>query len=104
MVYFCSAVLRNINKSLAGTGRCLYALRPMKLRWKALMDEDVFNIQIRRYLKNVGVTSQREIECAVREALADGRLKGNEQMKVKVTLDIDKLGLIKVIEGTIGLV
>jgi hypothetical protein len=76
----------------------------MKLRWKALMDEDVFNIQIRRYLKNVGVTSQREIECAVREALADGRLKGNEQMKVKVTLDIDKLGLIKVIEGTIGLV
>jgi hypothetical protein len=68
------------------------------------MDDDVFNIQIRKFLKNVGVTSQREIERAVREALADGRLKGDEQLKVKVDLTIDELGLSKVIEGTIGLV
>ncbi|MDP7651285.1 MAG: DUF6494 family protein [Rhodospirillales bacterium] len=68
------------------------------------MDDDVFNIQIRRFLKNVGVTSQREIESAVREALADGRLKGDEQLKVKVDLAIDELSLNKVIEGTIGLV
>ncbi len=68
------------------------------------MDDDVFNIQIRRFLKNVGVTSQREIESAVREALADGRLKGDEQLKVKVDLAIDELSLNKVIGGTIGLV
>jgi hypothetical protein len=76
----------------------------MKLHRRALMDDDVFNIQIRKFLKNVGVTSQREIERAVREALADGRLKGDEQLKVKVDLTIDELGLNKVIEGTIGLV
>ncbi len=40
------------------------------------MDEEVFNMQIRKFLKNVGVTSQREIETAVRAALADGTLKG----------------------------
>ena len=40
------------------------------------MDDDVFNMQIRKFLKNVGVTSQREIELAVRKALADGRIKG----------------------------
>jgi hypothetical protein len=50
------------------------------------------------------VTSQREIESAVREALADGRLKGDEQLKVKVDLAIDELSLNKVIGGTIGLV
>jgi hypothetical protein len=76
----------------------------MKLHRRALMDDDVFNIQIRRFLKNVGVTSQREIESAVREALADGRLKGDEQLKVKVDLAIDELSLNKVIGGTIGLV
>ncbi|MDP6788643.1 MAG: DUF6494 family protein [Rhodospirillales bacterium] len=68
------------------------------------MDDDVFNMQIRKFLKNVGVTSQREIEIAVREALADGRLKGDEQLNVKVTLVIDDPSLSKVIEGTINLV
>ncbi len=38
------------------------------------MDADVFNIQIRKFLKHVGVTSQREIEAAVRAAVEDGRL------------------------------
>ena len=68
------------------------------------MDDDVFNMQIRKFLKNVGVTSQREIEIAVREALADDRLKGDEQLNVKVTLVIDDPSLSKVIEGTINLV
>ena len=68
------------------------------------MDDDVFNMQIRKFLKNVGVTSQREIEIAVRKAMADGRLKGDEKLKAKVTLSIDELGLGHVIEGDIGLV
>ena len=68
------------------------------------MDDDVFNMQIRKFLKNVGVTSQREIEIAVRQALAAGRIKGDERLKAKVTLVVDELGLNKVIEGDIGLV
>ena len=68
------------------------------------MDDDVFNMQIRKFLKNVGVTSQREIELAVRKALADGRIKGDGQLKAKVTLSIDELGLSQVIEGDIALV
>jgi len=68
------------------------------------MDDDVFNMQIRKFLKNVGVTSQREIELAVRKALADGRIKGDERLKAKVTLAVDELGLSHVIEGDIALV
>ena len=68
------------------------------------MDDDVFNMQIRKFLKKVGVTSQREIEIAVRKALVDGRLAGDERLKAKVTLVVDELGLSHVIEGDIALV
>ena len=67
------------------------------------MDEEVFNMQIRKFLKNVGVTSQREIETAVRAALADGTLKGEETIKAKVTLTVESLGVSAEIEGDIGL-
>ena len=67
------------------------------------MDEEVFNMQIRKFLKNVGVTSQREIESAVRAALADGTLKGEETIKAKVTLSIETLGVSTDIEGDIDL-
>ncbi len=68
------------------------------------MDEDVFNMQLRKFLKNVGVTSQREIETAVRAALEDGTLKGEETIKAKVTLSIEALGLSAEIDGDIDLV
>ena len=67
------------------------------------MDEEVFNMQIRKFLKNVGVTSQREIENAVRKALEDGTLKGEETVKAKVTLTIESLGISADIEGEIQL-
>ncbi len=67
------------------------------------MDEEVFNMQIRKFLKKVGVTSQREIETAVRAALADGTLKGQETIKAKVTLSIESLGVSVDIEDDIGL-
>ena len=47
------------------------------------MDDDVFNMEIRKFLKNVGVTSQREIELAVRQAVAAGRLRGDERLETK---------------------
>ncbi len=67
------------------------------------MDADVFNMQIRKFLKQVGVTSQREIESTVRTAIESGRLKGDETITARVTLTIDTLGLSKDIEGNISL-
>ena len=67
------------------------------------MDADVFNMQIRKFLKQVGVTSQREIEATVRAAVEDGRLKGDETITARMTLTIETLGLSKDIEGKITL-
>ena len=67
------------------------------------MDEDVFNMQIRKFLKNVGVTSQREIENSVRAALKSGKLKGSETVKARVTLAIESLGVSTNIDGNIKL-
>src|SRR5262249_10608133 len=49
---------------------------------EARMDEDVFNTSIRKFLKTLGVGAQREIEKAVRQALADGKIKGTETFPV----------------------
>lgn len=64
------------------------------------MDEDRFNMSIRKYLKTVGVTSQREIELAVRQAAADDKLKG-QPLKAKVVLAIPAIGLRHEIDGDI---
>lgn len=56
------------------------------------MDEDTFNKEIRSLLKKVGITSQREIEKAVRQRVEDGRLRGDEALSASVVLrmpDID---------------
>jgi Family of unknown function (DUF6494) len=70
---------------------------------EAPMDEDKFNMEIRKFLKVVGVTSQREIENAVHAALKAGKLKGHEILKAKVTLTIDAVGLRHEIDGEIRL-
>jgi len=57
------------------------------------MDEDRFNMSIRKFLKVVGVTSQREIENAVREAVKAGRLRGGDTLKARMTLEIGAIGL-----------
>jgi len=67
------------------------------------MNEDRFNMDIRKFLKVVGVTSQREIETAVRDALASGKLSQSAQLKPRVTLSIPELGLEHVVDGEIGL-
>jgi hypothetical protein len=67
------------------------------------MDEDKFNISIRKFLKEVGVTSQREIEKAVRDAVESQRLSGNETLKAKMTLEMQSIDLAHVIEGEIEL-
>lgn len=67
------------------------------------MNEDVFNTTIRKFLKHVGVTSQREIEKAVRDALAAGKLKGNESLDATMTLKIGGLDVTHEIKGAIEL-
>jgi hypothetical protein len=67
------------------------------------MDEDRFNMSIRKFLKAVGVTSQREIENAVRAAVASGKLKGNETLKAKITLTLSGVALVHDIDGDIEL-
>jgi Family of unknown function (DUF6494) len=70
---------------------------------EAIMNEDVLNVSVRKFLKKVGITSQREIEQAVRAAVAAGRLKGNEALPAKVVLTVDRLGLSVEIDGAIEL-
>jgi hypothetical protein len=67
------------------------------------MNEDALNVSVRKFLKKVGITSQREIEQAVRAAVGANRLKGNEALPAKVTLTIDGVGLSVHIEGAIEL-
>ena len=56
-----------------GQGAFGWPKRRMKM-----MNEETLNATLRKFLKKVGITSQREIEMAVRDGVADGRLKGNE--------------------------
>jgi ribosomal protein L1 len=67
------------------------------------MNEDVFNMSLRKFLKKVGVTSQREIEKAVRDAIEAGRLKGDETLDVEVTLKLGGVALSERIDGKIEL-
>jgi hypothetical protein len=67
------------------------------------MDEDAFNASIRKFLKTLGVTAQREIEKTVRQALAEHRLKGDEKLPAKATVSIGQLNFTLEIDGQIEL-
>lgn len=67
------------------------------------MDEDIFNMSLRKFLKKVGVTSQREIEQAIRDAVVAGKLAGDASVNAEVRLTIPEAGLDVVIDGTITL-
>jgi len=67
------------------------------------MNEETLNTTVRKFLKKVGVTSQREIEMAVRDAVAEGRLKGNESLLAKATISVEGLNLTFDVEGDVEL-
>ena len=67
------------------------------------MDQETFNLSIRKFLKMVGVNSQREIEQAVQKALEARKLKGNESLAAKVILEIPSLGVKVPFDGEIKL-
>jgi hypothetical protein len=70
---------------------------------EATMNEDVLNGSIRKFLKTLGVSAQREIEKAVRKALAEGKLKGNEKFPADATVTVSAIGLSHAISGEIEL-
>ena len=70
---------------------------------EVMMNEDVFNTSIRKFLKKLGVTAQREIEKAVRQGLAEGELKGNERFPAEATVTLGGIGLSLEIKGEIEL-
>ena len=67
------------------------------------MNEDTLNMEIRKFLKKVGISSQREIEHAVQNAIGNGTLTGSESLTVKMTLEISDLDLKHELDGSIKL-
>ena len=67
------------------------------------MDEETFNISIRKFLKMVGVSSQRDIEHAVAKAMAANAISGTETFPATMTLEIPALGLQVRFDGEIKL-
>ena len=67
------------------------------------MNDEAFNMSIRKFLKTVGVNSQLSVEKAVRKAVAEGKLKGNETFPAAMTLTVGKLSLEVKFDGEIKL-
>ncbi len=67
------------------------------------MNEEVFNLQLRQFLKKFGITAQREIENHVRAALDSGKLKGNERLDVRARLTLEGLPPDIEVDGRIAL-
>ena len=67
------------------------------------MDQETFNLSIRKFLKMVGVNSQREIEQAVQKAVMAGKVQGTETFPAKMTLEIPALGVKVPFDGEIRL-
>ena len=67
------------------------------------MNEDKFNASLRGFLKKVGITSQREIERAVRDSIASGKLGGSERLAAKMVLTVDGIDLVHEVTDKIEL-
>jgi ribosomal protein L1 len=67
------------------------------------MNEDTLNMEVRKFLKRVGVTSQREIEQAILKAVERGQLQGAETLDIQMTLELPGVDLKHCIEGQIAL-
>jgi hypothetical protein len=70
---------------------------------EAKVDEDAFNMSLRRILKKLGITAEREIELAVREQLEAGQLRGDERLQATATITVHGLARDVLVTGTIAL-
>jgi hypothetical protein len=69
----------------------------------AKVDEDAFNMSVRKFLKKLGVSAQREIELNVREQIQAGKLRGDERLAATATVVVSDLPREVVVTGTIAL-
>jgi hypothetical protein len=67
------------------------------------VDEEAFNLSVRKFLKQLGITAQREIELGVRERIDEGKLSGDERLGARATVVLDGLEREIVVEGEIAL-
>jgi hypothetical protein len=67
------------------------------------MNEDAFNMSVRRFLKQVGITAQRDIEAAVRLAIAQGNLTGNEKLQATATITLAKTNMKVIVKDELRL-
>lgn len=66
------------------------------------MNEDALNMQIRKFLKKTGITSQRAIEQAVREAIEDGTIKPGDALEATMSLSVRQLGVdVDIVESLV---
>ena len=68
-----------------------------------VMSDDALNMQIRKCLKQFGVTSQQEIERALQQALESGSLSGDEKLGIRMTLEVEGLAVKHTIQGELDL-
>jgi hypothetical protein len=67
------------------------------------MDEERFNLSLRRLLKQFGVTAQREVEKAVQAALESGALTGREALQARINMVVEGLPTNISVEGPVDL-
>jgi Family of unknown function (DUF6494) len=67
------------------------------------MNEEVFNMSVRKFLKSFGLNAQHEIEQAVAKAMARNAIAGTAKVPAKITLQIDSLSLNVEFKGEIAL-
>jgi hypothetical protein len=67
------------------------------------VDEETFNMSVRKFLKELGVTAQREIDLAVREQVNAGELRGDETLEATATITVRGVSEDVVVTGTIAL-
>ena len=74
-----------------------------KIIYNIFMDEDNLNIEIRKFLKKVGITSQREIEKFIRKSIADGSLKEGQSIEISMNLSSKNKELSHLIKETLNI-
>jgi len=67
------------------------------------MNEESFNMNLRKFLKKLGITAQREIERTISEAIENGQLKGNEVLSANARITLENTTLDLSIDGQIAL-
>ena len=74
-----------------------------KIIYNINMDEDNLNIEIRKFLKKVGITSQREIEKFIRDSITSGKLKEGQSIEISMNLSSENNELSHIIKETINI-